>query len=61
MVQDRTALHGMEERLFKLVSKRATSAQWAKWLRAPFGYAVAEGDKAFAMTLLQAGANGGAG
>lgn len=59
--KDRTALNGLEERLFKLVLKGATAAQWAEWLRAPLEHAVAEGDKDLAMTLLQAGANGGAG
>ena len=59
--EDRTALHGLEERLFKLVSKKATSAQWAEWLRAPLEHAVAEGDKDLAVSLLKAGANGGAG
>eukprot|EP00752_Nemacystus_decipiens_P012623 g11179.t1 len=58
---DRTALHGLEERLFKLVSRKATSAQWAEWLRAPLEHAMAEGDKDLAMTLLTAGANGGSG
>ncbi|CAM9142574.1 unnamed protein product [Ectocarpus sp. 8 AP-2014] len=59
--RDRTALGGLETRLFQLVSKNATSAQWAEWLRAPLEHAVAEGDKDLALTLLKAGANGGPG
>ncbi|CAM9892699.1 unnamed protein product [Ectocarpus sp. 12 AP-2014] len=59
--EDRTALGGLETRLFQLVSKNVTSAQWAEWLRAPLEHAVAEGDKDLALTLLKAGANGGAG
>eukprot|EP00903_Cladosiphon_okamuranus_P016609 g15321.t1 len=59
--EDRTALDGLERRLFKLVSTKATSAQWAEWLRAPLEHAVAEGDKDLALSLLKAGANGGAG
>ncbi|CAM9207040.1 unnamed protein product [Ectocarpus sp. 13 AM-2016] len=59
--EDRTALGGLETRLFQLLSKNATSAQWAEWLRAPLEYAVAEGDKDLALTLLKAGANGGSG
>eukprot|EP00752_Nemacystus_decipiens_P012621 g11177.t1 len=58
---DRTALHGLEERLFKLVSRKATSVQWGEWLRAPLEHAMAEGDKDLTMTLLKAGANGGSG
>ncbi|CAN0518337.1 unnamed protein product, partial [Ectocarpus sp. 12 AP-2014] len=59
--EDRTALGGLETRLFQLMSKNATSAQWAEWLRAPLEHAAAEGDKDLALTLLKAGANGGAG
>ncbi|CAM9565228.1 unnamed protein product, partial [Ectocarpus sp. 12 AP-2014] len=59
--EDRTALGGLETRLFQLVSKKATSAQWAEWLRVPLEHAVAEGDKDLALTLLKAGANGGSG
>ncbi|CAN0354883.1 unnamed protein product [Ectocarpus sp. 6 AP-2014] len=59
--EDRTALKGLEKRLFKLVSEKATSAQWSEWLRAPLEHAVAEGDKDLALTLLKAGANGGSG
>ncbi|CAM9898886.1 unnamed protein product, partial [Ectocarpus sp. 8 AP-2014] len=59
--EDRTALGGLETRLFQLVSKNATSAQWEEWLRAPLEHAVAEGDKDLALALLKAGANGGAG
>ncbi|CAM9796486.1 unnamed protein product [Ectocarpus fasciculatus] len=59
--EDRAALSGLETRLFQLVSEKATSAQWAEWLRAPLEHAVAEGDKDLALTLLKAGANGGAG
>ena len=58
---DRSALHGLEERLFKLVSRKATSAQWAEWLRAPLEHALAGGDKHLVLSLLKAGANGGAG
>ncbi|CAN0393843.1 unnamed protein product, partial [Pylaiella littoralis] len=56
---DRTALHGMEKRLFELVSNGATSAQWAEWLRVPLEHALAEGDKELAMSLLKAGADWG--
>ncbi|CAM9957717.1 unnamed protein product [Ectocarpus sp. 6 AP-2014] len=56
--EDRTALGGLETRLFQLVSKNATSAQWAEWLRAPLEHAVAEGDKGLALDLLKAGENG---
>ncbi|CAM9925040.1 unnamed protein product, partial [Ectocarpus sp. 8 AP-2014] len=59
--EDRTALRGLETRLFQLVSEKATTAQWAEWLRAPLEHAVAEGDKDLALTLLKAGANGGSG
>ncbi|CAM9565088.1 unnamed protein product [Ectocarpus sp. 12 AP-2014] len=58
---DRTALKGLEKKLFKLVSEKATAAQWSEWLRAPLEHAVAEGDKDVALTLLKAGANGGSG
>lgn len=56
-----TALGGTEEQLFKLVSRHATPAQWAEWLRAPLEHAVAEGNQHLASTLLRAGANGAAG
>ncbi|CAM9943714.1 unnamed protein product, partial [Hapterophycus canaliculatus] len=59
--QNRTALHGMAERLFKLVSDGATPRQWAEWLRAPLEHAAARGEKDLAQCLLKAGANGGAG
>ncbi|CAM9682229.1 unnamed protein product, partial [Hapterophycus canaliculatus] len=59
--QGRTVLDGMGERLLKLVSKGATTRQWAEWLRAPLEHAVANGDKDLAQCLLTAGANGGAG
>lgn len=39
------------------LSQRATSGQWAEWLRAPLEHAVAAGDRALAMNLLQAEAN----
>ncbi len=61
VTQDRSALYGLEGRLFKLVSRKATSAQWAEWLRTPLEHALAEGDGDLAMSLLKAGANGGAG
>lgn len=61
IVQDRTALRGLEERLFKLVSKGATQAQWAEWLRVPLEHAATEGDNDLVMSLLQAGANSSAG
>ncbi|CAM9904542.1 unnamed protein product [Pylaiella littoralis] len=60
-LEDRTALQGMEERLFKLVSKNATPAQWSEWLRPPLEHAVAHGDYHLVLSLLKAGANGGAG
>lgn len=60
-LEDRAALRGMEERLFRLVSENATPAQWSEWLRTPLEHAVAEGDHSFAVVLLEAGANGGAG
>ncbi|CAN0113132.1 unnamed protein product, partial [Ectocarpus fasciculatus] len=59
--EGRETLSGLETRLFQLVSEKATSAQWSEWLRAPLEHAVAEGDKDLALTLLKAGANGGAG
>ncbi|CAM9201295.1 unnamed protein product [Ectocarpus sp. 12 AP-2014] len=59
--EDRTALNGLEKRLFKLVSEKAASAQWSEWLRAPLEHAVAEGDKDLALALLKAGADGSAG
>ena len=59
--EDRSALHGLEERLFKLVSKKATKVQWAEWLRAPLEHALAEGDKDLALCLLRAGADVGTG
>ncbi|CAB1106861.1 unnamed protein product [Ectocarpus sp. CCAP 1310/34] len=56
--EDRTALNGLERTLFKLVSEKAASAQWSKWLGAPLQHAVAEGDKDRALALLKAGADG---
>eukprot|EP00903_Cladosiphon_okamuranus_P018232 g16771.t1 len=59
--EDRTALHGMGERMLQLVSNGATTAQWSEWLRAPLEHALAAGDKELAFGLLKAGANGDAG
>ncbi|CAM9465566.1 unnamed protein product, partial [Ectocarpus sp. 12 AP-2014] len=59
--EDRTTFGGLETTVSQLVSKNATSAQWAEWLRVPLEHAVAEGDKDLALTLLKAGANGGSG
>ena len=59
--EDRTALHGMGERLFQLVSKGAAAARWREWLRTPLEHALAEGDKELALGLLKAGVDGGAG
>eukprot|EP00752_Nemacystus_decipiens_P012349 g10947.t1 len=58
---DRAALNGLEKKLFKLMSNEATEAQWAEWLRAPLEHALAGGDDSLALTLLKAGADGGAG
>lgn len=57
----RTKLNGMEENLFKLVSRKATTRQWKEWLRTPLEHALAEGDEQLALALLRAGANGGEG
>lgn len=59
--EGRAALNRMKKRLFKLVSQGATSQQWAQWLRVPLEYALAEGDKDLALSLLKAGADKGAG
>lgn len=59
--EDRAALHGKEEQLFKLVSSQATPIQWAEWLRAPLEHALAHGDEDLVLALLKAGANMGAG
>ncbi|CAM9617795.1 unnamed protein product, partial [Scytosiphon promiscuus] len=59
--QGRTVLKGKGEKLLELMSKVATSTQWAEWLRAPLEHAAANGDKSLTQCLLEAGANGGAG
>ena len=59
--EDRAGLNGLEKKLFKLMAKGATKTQWAEWLRAPLEHALANGDKKLVMTLLKAGADGGAG
>lgn len=59
--EGRAVLHGKEEQLFKLMSSRATSTQWAEWLRAPLEHALADGDQNLALALKKAGANIGAG
>eukprot|EP00752_Nemacystus_decipiens_P012341 g10941.t1 len=59
--EDRAALNGLEKKLFTLMSEEATKSQWAGWLRAPLEHALAEADKSLALTLLKAGADGGAG
>ena len=59
--EERAALNGLEKKLFELVAKGATKTQWAEWLRAPLEHALADGDKELVMTLLKAGADGGAG
>lgn len=58
---DRAALTGVEKRLFNVVAKRATSAQWAEWLRLPLEHAMADGNKDLVSSLLKAGADGSAG
>lgn len=47
--------------IFKLVSKGATTGQWAEWLRVPLEHAAASGDFDLVERLLKAGANGSAG
>ncbi|CAN0216568.1 unnamed protein product [Scytosiphon promiscuus] len=59
--QDRTVLHGLGERLLKLVTEEATNEQWAEWLRTPLEHAFARGDQDLAQCLLKAGVDGGAG
>ena len=59
--EDRAALHGLEERLFKLVSRKANPKQWREWLRAPLEHALAEGEDDLTLCLLKAGADAGAG
>ena len=59
--EDRAALHGLEERLFKLVSRKANPKQWREWLRAPLEHALAEGENDLTLGLLKAGADAGAG
>ncbi|CAN0334585.1 unnamed protein product, partial [Scytosiphon promiscuus] len=59
--QGRTVLNGKGEMILELMSKGATSTQWAEWLRAPLEHAVAKGDKGLTQCLLKAGANGGSG
>lgn len=59
--QEHAALNGLEKKIVKLVSKGATKARWAEWLRAALEKALATGDKTLALALLKAGADGGAG
>lgn len=60
--KDRTlSLDGLEKKLFAFMSKGTTEAEWAEWLRAPLELALVEGDQRFALALLAAGADGGAG
>ena len=59
--ENRAALNGLEKMIFKLVSKGATAAQWREWLRAPLEHALAVGHKGLVSSLLEAGADGGAG
>ena len=57
----RESLQELGNEIFKLVSYGATSEQWAEWLRVPLEHAVARGNLDLVDTLLQAGADGGAG
>ena len=59
--EERAALNGLEKKLFNLMAKGATKSQWAEWLRAPLEHALADGDQKLALSLLNAGADGGAG
>lgn len=55
--EDRVALEGSGEKIFKLVSRGATPEQWVEWLRAPLEHAAAAGDLELVENLLVAGAN----
>ena len=61
IIQQRALLEGHEVEIFKLVSKGATTRQWAEWLRVPLEHAAARGDFDLVDRLLKAGANGSAG
>ncbi|CAM9830945.1 unnamed protein product, partial [Ectocarpus sp. 8 AP-2014] len=54
-------LQDLGDTIFKLVCDRATTEQWAEWLRAPLEHAAATGNRDLVDKLLGAGANGGAG
>ena len=59
--KDRAALDSLANKLFRLMSKGATEAQWAGWLRAPLEHALAKGDTSLVMSLMKAGADPRAG
>ena len=54
-------LEGEGDMIFQLMCSRATSEQWAEWLRAPLEHAAGTGNHDLVEKLLKAGSNGGAG
>lgn len=54
------SLRGLEERVFDHVRQRATTHEWAAWLRIPMQYSAAAGDQDVTLKLLAAGARGDA-
>ncbi|CAM9233026.1 unnamed protein product [Ectocarpus sp. 12 AP-2014] len=60
--KDRVKILGdAADMIFKLMFDRATSRQWAEWLRAPLQYAAGTANQDLVQKLLKAGADGSAG
>ncbi|CAN0152190.1 unnamed protein product [Ectocarpus sp. 6 AP-2014] len=60
--EDRVKILGdAADMIFKLMCDRATSGQWAEWLRAPLEHAAGTANQDLVEKLLEAGADGSAG
>ncbi|CAN0144397.1 unnamed protein product, partial [Hapterophycus canaliculatus] len=59
--QRASILQGAGDKIFNMVCDRATSKQWAGWLRAPLEHAAGMADAELVDKLLKAGADGSSG